>query len=63
MEQLLDVYSSCVQLRKSPAWTQVAEAGVLLMLPKNSVMKQRWSHRSVNPGDASAGFFNVTLWT
>ncbi|KAF6237921.1 hypothetical protein HO173_004122 [Letharia columbiana] len=61
MEQLLQLYSFCVQRRKSPAWTQVSDAGVLLMLPKDSVMKQRWSHRSLNLGNASAIISNVTL--
>lgn len=61
MEQLLQLYSFCVQRRKSPAWTQVSDAGVLLMLPKDSVMNQRWSHRSLNLGNASAIISNVTL--
>lgn len=33
MEKLLRLRSLCVQHRKSPAWTQVSQAGVLLMLP------------------------------
>lgn len=45
LEQLLQLRSYCVQHRRLPAWTQVSEAGVLLMLPRTSVMRQRWSHR------------------
>lgn len=50
------------QLRRtSPAWMQVSEAGVLLMLPRNSVMAQRWSYRSLNLGNASVIIANLTV--
>lgn len=61
VEPLLDLHLYCVQRRGAPAWSQVSEAGVLLMLPKDSVMKQRWSHRPSKLGNANIELFNITL--
>ena len=60
MEQLLKLQSHCVQPWKSPAWMEFSKGGLLLMLPTDSVMKQRWSHRQVL-GNSSAITSNVTL--
>lgn len=50
LERLLQLRLYCVQLRRSPAWMQVLEGGVLLMLPRTSVMKHQWSHRPLALG-------------
>ena len=47
--------------RTSPAWMQISEAGVLLMLPRNSIMTQRWSYRSLNLGNASVNIANLSV--
>lgn len=60
VEPLLDMHLYCVQRRGAPAWSQVSEAGVLLMLPKDSVMKQRWSHRPSKLGNANIELVNIT---
>ena len=60
MEQILRLHSSCVRDKDSPAWTQVKEAG-LLMLPRDSIMKQRWTHRPLSLGNTSAIVSNITI--
>ena len=60
MERLLQLQSHCVQQMQSPAWMEFSEGGLLLMLPRDSVMKQQWSYRQVL-GNLSAITSNVTL--
>ena len=61
VERLLLLRSYCVLERKLPGWTQWSDAGLLLMLPKSSVMNKRWAYQSLNLGNASTIISNLTL--
>lgn len=60
MEKVLQLWSQCVKHRSLPAWMEFSGAGLLLILPSDSVMKQQWSHQQIL-GNLSAITSNVTL--
>ena len=60
MESLLELHSSCAQARGVAGWIQTGGAGIMLLLPRDSAMRARWSHPALDLGLGNHTALNST---